>query len=367
VSTANGATSEEQVDLSVRLGSLPSNVSASSGSSEVVPSKASLPKVAVEASTLAKKADWDNTSDFQKIIIRHDDDIPGMDSFVSVVRQTLSKMGGQMELSKIQIVMMNEIMNGKLKAGHLYDLPMICAGDGCIMQATCPFTEVQAAYPVSKPCPVEKAQVARWVEDYLTQIGEDEINAADMSLVRELVSIHIAQSRIAACLSTNPNPMIKVSIGFDKDGNKVEQERENPLNKERIALAKSMERLMRNLHMTREQHKKGNENLDTISAIYDKLTKKANDIAERFGLDEKDDIHGEKKSDIIDAEVESGKKGTFLTKINSVKRNDRKREEEASAKEKEKLAENSAPVKKKERNFNPKGKGVEDNGEEVKI
>lgn len=324
------------MDLSASLGSLRSSASESDGSPEAEPPKA-LETISIEAATLVVKKDWEAFSDFDKITIRHGDSLPGMTSFTDFMKQSLSPLGKGVVLSKIQIVMMNEIMDGKLKAGHLYDLPMICTGVACIMTNSCPFTEVQAPYPMHQSCPVEKAQIARWVTEYLEEINSDTIHPSDRSMIRELVAIHIAQSRISASLAKDPDPMMEVSIGFDKDGTEVKQKRENPLHKERIGLAKQMERLMKNLHLTREQHKKKTENLDSVSALYDKLTRKADEICERFSLDmSSEDIHGGKTSKILEADIvhEDGQieKGhSFFDTIHKAKKDDEVREEEKLA------------------------------------
>jgi hypothetical protein len=320
--TSDGNTSERQVDLNATTRSPLLNASSFDGFEPEKDSTTSLSEV-VHAKDLVHKKDFNDLPDYQKIRIKHGDKIPGMPCFNELTNQLVSFLGGHREFTKIKIVMMNQIMDGKILAGHLYDMPMICTAERCIMVHSCPLTEVGEQYPVGKPCPVERAQIARWVQGYMDEIQEMDVQPSHKALVRELVSIHVTQTRIAATLAKKPSPMIDVSIGFDKDGHEVMQERESPLMKEQIALNKSMERIMRNLYMTRDQHKKGDQGLDSERAIYEAVMKKATEIFDRFGIKGENLHKGElKEGDTKDVKVPDD---SYFSRISDMKQDDKKK------------------------------------------
>ena len=321
-----GDSSGIRVDLSASLGELPLSALQSTGLEEEEQQSRSLTLKTHSAADM-KKGEWAKVGDYELICIKHGESIHGLDNFNQLMGQLLSPLDQEGKTyTKIQVQMMENIMSGKLLAGYLYDLPMICTGSKCLMSHTCAFKATATPYPLGESCPIEKAQISRWVQDYLEEVGLSEINPSDRAFVRELVSIHITQSRIGASLARRPDPIMEVAIGFDGDNNQVMQEKENPLIKESIALAKSMERMMQKLHVTREQQKKTVGDLDTLSTMYDKLNKKASEISNRFGIVMDDlNIHGEKSVEVLvrrDGDGQTTKTMSFADKVKSMKISD---------------------------------------------
>lgn len=103
-----------------------------------------------------------------------------------------------------------------IKAGMLSSIPMMCAGNDCIIADQCPLV-AEGIAPVGKPCPIEASIVRQFFLDYAEELQVDTTRMAEVSLLRDLVDQEVQQIRKSWVLSREHFIQENV-VGLSEDG-----------------------------------------------------------------------------------------------------------------------------------------------------
>jgi hypothetical protein len=105
----------------------------------------------------------------------------------------------------------------QLKHGLYAGIPMICLGDTCPYGDTCGLLANGEA-PEGERCPKEVAQVIDLFNKYTEQLGIEDDNMVELSLVKELVDLDIKISRADRKQAVEPDLVKEVPVAVDDRG-----------------------------------------------------------------------------------------------------------------------------------------------------
>ena len=76
------------------------------------------------------------------------------------------------------------------KHGLYASIPLLCKAEDCPYAQVCPLVDMGMA-PKTERCPIEIARILTKYEDYTRELGIDETNIVDMTLVKDLIDLDI--------------------------------------------------------------------------------------------------------------------------------------------------------------------------------
>jgi hypothetical protein len=114
---------------------------------------------------------------------------------------------------------------------YLSQAPLICAGTGCPFLKNCPLAQNGITLPTDKMCPVEQVAIASWKQKFYESSGVHEDHPQKeliYSLIDELVSHSILQTRVFWQASQNGKVIKEECIGVNSEGDPIYTTRLDP-------------------------------------------------------------------------------------------------------------------------------------------
>lgn len=111
------------------------------------------------------------------------------------------------------------------KNGSTASIPVVCTGPHCPWASRCVYMQIGKP-PLAKQCLVEINLMKQWQLNYLEQYEIDIDNMTELTLVNELVEVELLLHRCNLSMSLDSEEaggVVNQTIGFDNQGNPVQQ------------------------------------------------------------------------------------------------------------------------------------------------
>jgi len=216
--------------------------------------------------------------------------------------------GTPLVMTKSQVMSMVKKLSMQLSNGGLDSLAMVCTDTECPRYHSCSIVQSGMPAPVGEQCPIEKAEVANHMKRLALDF-DDLPSYADQLTVQGVVGCELLKARVYADMANNPDAVIEVGKGMDRQGNPIVDRVDNPNQKIWAQINKTEQTLLKSLHMTMEQKKKIEEGSKkkTPDAIRELYKERLRQLKEKNKLGD-DIIDVDIKQGDLDEEVHSGKK-----------------------------------------------------------
>lgn len=154
----------------------------------------------------------------------------------------------------------------RTKSGIFSSIPMKCYAEKCVFADTCPLQKENIA-PKGYPCPLEMAMVLQFADDYMKQLGIDEENFVEVSMVRNIVNYEVQFVRTSKYLAKEGFIQENV-VGVNPNGEVIMRKELHTAVEMQDKVQKAMKELRKELMATREAKAKlGMGTLDTAQAM----------------------------------------------------------------------------------------------------
>ncbi len=130
-------------------------------------------------------------------------------------------------------------------------IPLVCKGRRCVYADTCPLLAQDQA-PEGERCPIEISHILTKFKNYTDELGIDQDNIIDMTLIKDLIDIDVQLNRADARLAIDGDFIQMITIGISNDGDEIQQPAIHKAAEFKDKLLKKRHDVLGLLHSTRK-------------------------------------------------------------------------------------------------------------------
>lgn len=154
-----------------------------------------------------------------------------------------------------------------MKNGLYSSIPIRCKGEGCPYKDSCQLFMMDKA-PEGELCPIEISTIEQLAEKYMEELDIQQGDMIDISMVRDVIDTDISIMRCNKKLATDADIVSQVIAGVSEDGNAFFRPEVHKAYDLQMRLIKQRRELLEDLHATRKEKAKDDQNEKFDPSVY---------------------------------------------------------------------------------------------------
>lgn len=153
---------------------------------------------------------------------------------------------------KMKSALRRSLASSQVKHGLFAAIPMVCRGaNRCAYADTCGLA-MQQMEPEGERCPIEISHILTKFQAYTEELGVDQSNIVDMTLVKDLIDLDVQIARADNKLAIDGDFIQMITVTITEDGDEIQNPAIHKAVEFKNALLKKRHDVLQLLHSTRK-------------------------------------------------------------------------------------------------------------------